>query len=40
MGVTDSSKKTIWEDTRAHETKVVTVFIKEVGPFRDLPLVG
>ena len=29
--VTDSSKKTIWEDTRAHATKVVTVFIKEVG---------
>jgi len=32
--VTDSSKKTIWEDTRGQETKVVTVFIKEVGPFR------
>ena len=28
--VTDSSKKTVWEDTKAHETKVVTIFIKEV----------
>jgi len=34
LRVTDSSKKTIWEDTKGHETKVVTVFIKEVGPFR------
>jgi len=34
LRVTDSSKKTIWEDATAHETKVVTVFIKEVGPFR------
>jgi len=32
--VFDSKKKTIWEDTEAHETKLVTVFIKEVGPFR------
>ena len=29
--VTDSNKKTIWEDTKAHETKLVTIFIKEVG---------
>jgi len=34
LRVTDSSQKTIWEDSKAHETKVVTVFIKEVGPFR------
>lgn len=34
LRVTDSSKKTVWEDTKAHETKVVTIFIKEVGPFR------
>ena len=29
--VADSNKKTIWEDTKAHETKLVTIFIKEVG---------
>lgn len=34
LRVTDSNKKTVWEDTKGHETKVVTVFIKEVGPFR------
>ena len=30
FSVFDSKKKTIWEDTEAHETKLVTVFIKEV----------
>jgi len=34
LRVTDSSKPTIWEDTKGHETEDVTVFIKEVGPFR------
>merc|ERR1712037_545680 len=34
LRVTDSSKPTTWEDTKGQETEDVTVFIKEVDPFR------